>query len=41
MISLLTAFFLYSADAAWPWWVAFAVLFVLETLGQIMIGLRK
>lgn len=41
MISLLTAFFLYSADAPWPWWVAFAILFVLESLGQIVIGLSK
>jgi hypothetical protein len=26
MISLLTAFFLLSADAPWPWWVAFTVI---------------
>jgi hypothetical protein len=26
MISLLTAFFLYGADASWYWWVAFAII---------------
>lgn len=41
MISLLTAFVLYTAEAAWGWWALFTIMFVLETLGQIMIGMRK
>ncbi len=35
MISLLTAFFLYNADAGWLWWVAYAIIFTLETIGII------
>ena len=26
MISLLTAFFLYTAEASWGWWVGFTIL---------------
>jgi|APCry1669189534_1035231.scaffolds.fasta_scaffold118423_3 hypothetical protein len=26
MISVLTAFFLYSADASWGWWVLFGLM---------------
>lgn len=35
MISLLTAFFLYSADAGWGWWVAYGLILALETIGVI------
>ena len=35
MIALLTAFFLYTADAGWPWWVAYAILATLEVIGII------
>lgn len=35
MISLLTAFFLYSADASWPWWVVYFIILTLEVIGLV------
>lgn len=35
MIALLTAFFLYTADAHWGWWVAYALIASIEALGII------
>jgi len=35
MIGLLTAFFLYSADASWHWWVAFVFLALADVLNFV------
>ena len=35
MIALLTAFFLYTADAGWPWWIAYIALAAVEIMGII------
>ena len=35
MIALLVAFFLYNAEAGWPWWVAYSFILVFEAIGII------